>query len=127
MESTDAWNDLVGRIIFAAVALAIMLRIDAVVTAVIFVPLAGIAHGAVTKIVMARNVLVTGAFGFVGRHVSRACARAGHAVRGIGHGSQLLQPLAIAIIAGLVVQLPLVLIVLPGMLALLRVKSRRKT
>lgn len=33
------------------------------------------------------NILVTGAFGFVGRHVSRACARAGHAVRGIGHGS----------------------------------------
>ncbi len=40
VESTDAWNDLVGRIIFAAVALAIMLRIDAVVTVVIFVPLA---------------------------------------------------------------------------------------
>lgn len=40
VQSTDAWNDLVGRIIFAGVALAIMLRIDAVVTVVIFVPLA---------------------------------------------------------------------------------------
>jgi UDP-glucose 4-epimerase len=37
--------------------------------------------------VKAYNVLVTGAFGFVGRHVSRACSRAGHTVRGIGHGS----------------------------------------
>lgn len=36
---------------------------------------------------MACNVLVTGAFGFLGRHVSRACSRAGHTVRGIGHGS----------------------------------------
>jgi UDP-glucose 4-epimerase len=36
---------------------------------------------------MALNVLVTGAFGFMGRHVSRAAARAGHTVRGIGHGS----------------------------------------
>jgi UDP-glucose 4-epimerase len=35
---------------------------------------------------MGRNVLVTGAFGFLGRHVSRACARAGHTVRGLGHG-----------------------------------------
>lgn len=40
VESTDAWNDLVGRIVFAGVALAIMLRIDAVVTVFIFVPLA---------------------------------------------------------------------------------------
>jgi ATP-binding cassette, subfamily B, bacterial len=40
VESTDAWNDLVGRIVFAAVALAIMLRTDAVVTVVIFAPLA---------------------------------------------------------------------------------------
>jgi UDP-glucose 4-epimerase len=36
---------------------------------------------------MASNVLVTGAFGFLGRHVSHACSRAGHTVRGIGHGS----------------------------------------
>jgi UDP-glucose 4-epimerase len=36
---------------------------------------------------MASNVLVTGAFGFLGRHVSRCCARAGHTVRGIGHGA----------------------------------------
>jgi UDP-glucose 4-epimerase len=33
------------------------------------------------------NVLVTGAFGFVGRHVARAAAREGYTVRGIGHGS----------------------------------------
>lgn len=33
------------------------------------------------------NVLVTGAFGFLGRYVSRSCARDGHKVRGIGHGS----------------------------------------
>jgi ATP-binding cassette subfamily B protein len=39
VESTDAWNDLVGRIIFAAVALAIMLRIDAIVTVCIFIPM----------------------------------------------------------------------------------------
>jgi len=39
---------------------------------------------------------------------------------GIGHGSAMLQPLAIAIIAGLIVQLPLVLILLPAMLSLLR-------
>jgi UDP-glucose 4-epimerase len=32
------------------------------------------------------NALVTGAFGFLGRHVSRACAQAGYSVRGIGHG-----------------------------------------
>jgi ATP-binding cassette, subfamily B, bacterial len=40
VQSTDAWNDLVGRAIFAAAALAIMLRIDAIVTVVLFVPLA---------------------------------------------------------------------------------------
>ncbi|HLH74055.1 MAG TPA: ABC transporter ATP-binding protein [Chloroflexota bacterium] len=40
VESTDAWNDLVGRIVFAGVAFAIMLRIDAVVTVFIFIPLA---------------------------------------------------------------------------------------
>ncbi|HVC33721.1 MAG TPA: ABC transporter ATP-binding protein [Chloroflexota bacterium] len=39
VESTDAWNDLIGRIIFAGVALAIMLRIDTVVTVFLFVPL----------------------------------------------------------------------------------------
>ena len=37
---------------------------------------------------------------------------------GIGHGSDMLQPLAIAIIVGLLVQLPLVLIILPAILAL---------
>lgn len=36
---------------------------------------------------MARNILVTGAAGFLGRHVARACALAGCTVRGIGHGS----------------------------------------
>ena len=40
---------------------------------------------------------------------------------GIGQGSGMLQPLAIAIIAGLVAQLPLVLIVLPMLLKLFRV------
>ena len=40
----------------------------------------------------------------------------------IGHGSDLLQPLAIAIIVGLGVQLPLVLIVLPALLAMLGTK-----
>lgn len=39
---------------------------------------------------------------------------------GIGQGSALLQPLAIAIVAGLVAQLPLVLIVLPALLKLFR-------
>jgi UDP-glucose 4-epimerase len=36
---------------------------------------------------MGYDVLVTGAFGFLGRHVSRVCARAGCSVHGIGHGS----------------------------------------
>ena len=36
----------------------------------------------------------------------------------LGHGSSMQQPLAIAIISGLVVQLPLVLIVLPVFLTL---------
>jgi ATP-binding cassette, subfamily B, bacterial len=40
VQSTDAWNDLVGRVIFAGAALTIMVRIDAVVTVVLFVPLA---------------------------------------------------------------------------------------
>lgn len=39
VEATDAWNDLVGRILFAAVAMAIMLRIDTVVTVFIFFPM----------------------------------------------------------------------------------------
>lgn len=39
VESIDAWNDLIGRLVFAAVALVIMVRIDAVVTIFIFVPL----------------------------------------------------------------------------------------
>jgi hypothetical protein len=37
---------------------------------------------------------------------------------GIGEGSAMLKPLAIAIISGLVFQLPLVLIVLPCLLAM---------
>jgi multidrug efflux pump subunit AcrB len=39
---------------------------------------------------------------------------------GIGAGSDMLQPLAIAIVSGLVVQIPLVLMVLPGFLAFSR-------
>jgi AcrB/AcrD/AcrF family len=39
---------------------------------------------------------------------------------GLGQGSSMLKPLAIAIISGLVFQLPLVLIVLPSLLALFR-------
>jgi multidrug efflux pump subunit AcrB len=41
---------------------------------------------------------------------------------GIGEGSAMQQPLAIAIISGLIFQLPLVLIVLPVILAMSRVK-----
>ena len=33
------------------------------------------------------NILVTGAHGFIGRHVAREFAREGHAVIGLGHGS----------------------------------------
>jgi multidrug efflux pump subunit AcrB len=40
---------------------------------------------------------------------------------GIGHGSAMQQPLAIAIIAGLIFSLPLVLIVLPALLAMFQV------
>ena len=38
---------------------------------------------------------------------------------GLGQGAAMLQPLAIAIIAGLIAQLPMVLIVLPALLLLL--------
>ncbi len=41
----------------------------------------------------------------------------------IGHSSGMLQPLAIAIITGLIVQLPLVLVVLPALLAMSKGKS----
>ena len=41
----------------------------------------------------------------------------------LGQGSGMLQPLAIAIITGLIVQLPLVLIVLPALLRILRVRK----
>lgn len=36
---------------------------------------------------MAKNALVTGAYGFIGRHVARQLARAGWRVVGLGHGS----------------------------------------
>jgi UDP-glucose 4-epimerase len=36
---------------------------------------------------MARTVLVTGAYGFIGRNVARHFAKAGWVVTGIGHGS----------------------------------------
>jgi CzcA family heavy metal efflux pump len=41
----------------------------------------------------------------------------------LGQGAAMLQPLAIAIITGLIVQLPLVLIVLPALLALFKLKA----
>jgi multidrug efflux pump subunit AcrB len=41
----------------------------------------------------------------------------------LGHTAGMLQPLAIAIITGLIVQLPLVLIVLPALLAMTERKS----
>ncbi|HXE55132.1 MAG TPA: efflux RND transporter permease subunit, partial [Tepidisphaeraceae bacterium] len=44
---------------------------------------------------------------------------------GIGQGSGMLQPLAIAIIAGLIVQLPLVLLVFPALLALFGTTRQR--
>src|SRR6266542_7168596 len=34
-----------------------------------------------------RTALVTGAHGFIGRHVARALASRGHTVHGVGHGS----------------------------------------
>ena len=43
---------------------------------------------------------------------------------GIGQGSAMLQPLAIAIIAGLFAQLPLVLVLLPALLALFGLKTK---
>jgi multidrug efflux pump subunit AcrB len=42
---------------------------------------------------------------------------------GIGHGSAMQQPLAIAIISGLIFSLPLVLIVLPALLAIFEPKA----
>src|SRR5260370_35577487 len=42
---------------------------------------------------------------------------------GIGQGSAMQQPLAIAIIAGLIFSLPLVLIVLPALLAIFEPKA----
>jgi multidrug efflux pump subunit AcrB len=42
---------------------------------------------------------------------------------GIGQGSGMLQPLAIAITVGLIAQLPLVLVILPALLALFRVSK----
>jgi multidrug efflux pump subunit AcrB len=44
----------------------------------------------------------------------------------VGQGTGMLQPLAVAIITGLVVQLPLVLVVLPALLRLLRVPAVRQ-
>ncbi len=45
---------------------------------------------------------------------------------GIGHGAAMQQPLAIAIISGLIFSLPLVLIVLPALLAVFDPKSTRQ-
>ncbi len=44
---------------------------------------------------------------------------------GIGTGAQLHQPLAIAVIGGFVIALPILLIVLPSMLRLLFLKYNR--
>lgn len=44
---------------------------------------------------------------------------------GLGQGAGMLQPLAIAIITGLILQLPLVLIVLPALLALFRLDRKQ--
>ncbi|MFN8501257.1 ABC transporter ATP-binding protein [Kouleothrix sp.] len=38
----DTWLDVTGEIVFSAVALAIMLRVDALITLVVFVPMIGI-------------------------------------------------------------------------------------
>jgi multidrug efflux pump subunit AcrB len=45
---------------------------------------------------------------------------------GIGSGAQLHQPLAIAVIGGFVIALPLLLIVLPTMLRLLYNRTAKK-
>jgi multidrug efflux pump subunit AcrB len=45
---------------------------------------------------------------------------------GIGQGSAMQQPLAIAIISGLIFSLPLVLIVLPALLAIFEPKATRQ-
>jgi len=42
---------------------------------------------------------------------------------GIGHGAAMQQPLAIAIISGLIFSLPLVLIILPALLAIFAPKA----
>jgi len=44
---------------------------------------------------------------------------------GIGHGSAMQQPLAIAIISGLIFGLPLVLIILPSLLSVFGVGIKR--
>jgi multidrug efflux pump subunit AcrB len=44
---------------------------------------------------------------------------------GVGQGAAMLQPLAVAIFAGLIAQLPLVLVVLPALFVLFRVSSRQ--
>jgi len=44
---------------------------------------------------------------------------------GIGSGAQMHQPLAIAVIGGLIIALPLLLIVLPGMLKLIIKKEQK--
>jgi CzcA family heavy metal efflux pump len=46
---------------------------------------------------------------------------------GIGHGSAMQQPLAIAIISGLIFSLPLVLIILPALLAIFDPKPSRRS
>ena len=45
---------------------------------------------------------------------------------GIGHGAAMQQPLAIAIISGLIFSLPFVLIVLPALLAIFEPKATRQ-
>jgi multidrug efflux pump subunit AcrB len=44
---------------------------------------------------------------------------------GLGTGAEMLQPLAVALIFGLVIQIPLVLLVLPGFLQLFGVRFRK--